>query len=65
MELDGGTFLQQKNVAILWKKGSNTTSTSSESTDIVDQLESLKKLYLSGVLTEEEFNDAKNKLLSQ
>ena len=47
------------------KKGSNTTSTSSESTDIVEQLESLKKLYLSGVLSEEEFNDAKNKLLSQ
>ena len=47
------------------KKGSNTTSTSSDSTDIVEQLNSLKKLYLSGVLTEEEFNDAKNKLLSQ
>ena len=47
------------------KKGSNTTSTSSNSTDIVEQLNSLKKMYLSGVLTEEEFNAAKNKLLDQ
>jgi len=47
------------------KKDSNITSSSTDSTDIVEQLSSLKKLYLSGVLTEEEFNAAKNKLLGQ
>ena len=47
------------------KKDSNITSSSTDSTDLVEQLSSLKKLYLSGVLTEEEFNAAKNKLLGQ
>ena len=51
------------------KRNSNTETASSNtpesSTDIVEQLESLKKLYESGVLSEEEFTKAKNKLLGQ
>ncbi len=47
-------------------KTSIKTDTGSESsTDLVKQLEDLKKLFNSGVLTEEEFTKAKNKLLNQ
>tara|TARA_B100001250_G_C19756006_1_gene770125 strand:- start:824 stop:1489 length:666 start_codon:yes stop_codon:yes gene_type:complete len=51
------------------KKDLNTTNkysdSSSDSSDIVEQLESLKKLYVSGVLSEDEFEKAKKKLLGQ
>ena len=38
--------------------------TSTSSSDIVDQLNSLNELYKSGVLTKEEFEKAKKKILN-
>ena len=47
----------------------NTTQSSSNNTttgdDLLEQLESLKKLYNDGLLSQEEFTKAKNKLLNQ
>ena len=40
------------------------TTQTDNSNDIVQQIKDLKELYDSGVLTEEEFNKAKKKLLN-
>ena len=44
--------------------GKTTTTSSDNSSDIVSQLMKLNKLFNDGVLTQEEFNKAKNKLLN-
>ena len=41
-----------------------TTTNSDNSSDVVTQLKELKKLFGDGILTQEEFNKAKNKLLN-
>ena len=43
---------------------STIKSASSDESNLVEQLNSLNELYKSGVLTEEEFNKAKKKLLN-
>ena len=45
-------------------KTTTTNSTSSTENDFIDQLKSLNDLYKSGVLTKEEFEKAKKKLLN-
>ena len=45
---------------IIWKKITQTD----DSSNVVQQLKDLNELYESGVLTEEEFNKAKKKLLN-
>ena len=46
------------------KKGSKITKKKTENTSIASQLELLSKLYKSGALTKDEFNEAKKKLLN-
>ena len=46
------------------KKVKNTVTNSSNSSNIVNQLNSLNELYKSGVLTKEEFEKAKKKILN-
>ena len=41
-----------------------TTTNSDNSSDVVTQLKELKRLFDDGILTQEEFNKAKNKLLN-
>ena len=54
-----------RSITILGQKPKTSTSGSNDkSGDLVEQLENLKKLLESGVLTEEEFNNAKTKLLN-
>jgi len=45
------------------KKTQDTKTNNSNSENIVEQLNSLNKLYKSGVLTKEEFEKAKKKIL--
>jgi len=53
-------------ITILGEKvDSSTQNSSDDSSDIVKQLENLKKLLEQGALSEEEFNIAKTKLLNQ
>ena len=42
----------------------NTSISNTEQSDLVKQLEALNDLYKSGVLTKEEFEKAKKKLLN-
>ena len=42
----------------------NNSADISSSSDLTDQLKTLNELYKSGVLTEEEFKKAKDKLLN-
>ena len=46
------------------KKKSKKTSQTDDNNDIVQQIKDLKELYDSGVLTKEEFEKAKKKLLN-
>ena len=41
-----------------------TTTNSDNSSDVVTQLKELKRLFDDGILTQEEFNKAKNTLLN-
>ena len=46
-------------------KKKNSTNSNKESTNIVEELETLTKLYENGSLSKEEFDKAKNKLLNK
>ena len=54
-----------EDIKIIGKEvNSSTTTTKSEPTDIVKDLEALTKLFIDGVLTKEEFQKAKKRLLN-
>ena len=60
---DGG-ITQTKKTQKVKKKISKKTSQTDDNNDIVKQIKELKELYDSGVLTKEEFEKAKKKLLN-
>ena len=62
--INASTGQVDKTIKITGENKSNKKSNSSNSTDIVKELETLTSLYESGSLSKEEFDKAKNKLLN-
>ena len=58
-------IMREKKCVVEDDNNSETLNISSSSNNISKQLKELNKLYKSGALTKDEFNDAKKKVLSQ
>ena len=58
-------IMRAKKCEVADDNNSETSNISSSSSNISKQLKELNKLYKSGALTKDEFNDAKKKVLSQ
>ena len=58
-------IMRAKKCEVAGDNNSETLNISSSSSNISKQLKELNKLYKSGALTKDEFNDAKKKVLSQ
>ncbi len=58
-------IMRKKNCKNIANLNNEISKTSSSSNNISEQLEELNKLYKSGALTEDEFSNAKKKVLNQ